>query len=438
MATKEWLRHQGYIEEEVAQIVGLLQARKVITVDRRHGVLLLSDHVANERQSRKRVIMAHKLLVRLHVPFHLPDPLPEHASELTRLADYLEELVQEKIKSCRALCEDHLNRIRTAIGCLRAISLPTEWLNTGLKKHLAGMAGKLRRIQVKLVDVLRQEAANIETELAASDADRFGWAVRWVRRDNSIRARIEKLLGRVAEFEARSLALLSWMPVNQELSALTTLTLKIALTDPAPAYELNQLIARMREHFSTRSWEPLGSARKFRRELQTISRVLQGLLYSQLQVYLKEVELLRQRFGPLLPNTPAPTLEAVRKRSKAVHTHSNPFAALYDWALSGFQAAFTRAKRLKAQGQPWMDPCNKRRSWNELASTVENMLVSRATGKGLEHVLKVGEKLTELLRGFTGRGVGVFDSPEAPPDFDTLREQFLRGEVVIRVEPKKR
>ena len=33
--------------------------------------------------------------------------------------------------------------------------------------------------------------------------------------------------------------------------------------------------------------------------------------------------------------------------------------------------------------------------------------------------------------------VDIYDNPANTPDFDALRESFQRGEVVIRVEPKR-
>ena len=47
--------------------------------------------------------------------------------------------------------------------------------------------------------------------------------------------------------------------------------------------------------------------------------------------------------------------------------------------------------------------------------------------------------LTPKLRPHVRVGIqastGVFDTPEAAPDFDALRELFLRGELVIRNQP---
>jgi hypothetical protein len=390
-----------------------------------------------EEESRKRVITARDQLARLLIARRLPEPLPTQPSELVRLAEELESQVREKIEFCRAVREGHLDGVRAAIGSVRAIALPAEWLNTGLSTHLAGIGDTLRRTQTKLVDSLRKEAENIQAELAASDDDRFDWAVRWVRRCDSVSAQLEKLQGRVAEFEARSAALSSWIPVNQDLFAVATLCMKIGPSDPTPIHELTQLLARTRERFSRESWEPLGAAQEFRGELRMISQALQGLLYSQARAYFGEVELLRQRFAPLLPSGPAPTFERGSGGRKKDRSGYDAFAALYRWALSGFNDAFSRAKRLKDRGQPWTDPRKKRRSWNELSSSLECLLKRQVSNLGMEHVMKAGERLSELLRGFAEAGTGVFDTPEAAPDFDALRERFLRGEVVIRIEPKE-
>jgi hypothetical protein len=436
-AAREYLRHKGYVEEEATQIVSLLEARGLLTMDRGRSVRLVAGHAGMEEEARKRVFAARDQLARLLVAPRLPEPLPTRASELARLADELECQLQDKIEACRTIRKGQLDDVRAAIGSVRAIALPAEWLNTGLSTHLAGIGDTLGRTQTKLVDSLRKEAESIQAELAASDDDRFGWAVRWVRRCDSVNAQLEKLRSRVAEFEVQSAALSSWVPVNQELFAVTTLCSKISTTDPAPVHELAELLARTRERFSRESWEPLGAAPEFRGELRSISQALQGLMYSQARAYFAEVEILRQRFAPLLPNTPAPTFEEEHGGRRKARSGYDAFAALYRWALSGFNDAFARAKRLKNRRQPWTDPRKKGRSWNELSGSLECLLERKASTQTIEYVLKVGEQLSELLGGFAGIGTCVFDTPEVPPDFDLLRERFLRGEVVIRIEPKQ-
>lgn len=436
-ATAECLRHKGYVEEEAAQMVSLLVARGLLILDRARKVRLVSGGAGMEEESRKRVFTARDQLARLLVPPELPEPLPTKAGELARLADELEGQVQEKVEACRSAREIQLKGVQEAIGTVRGISLPADWLDTGLSTHLAGIGDTLRRTQDKLIDSLRKETDRIQEEIAASANDSFGWAVRWVRRSDSVGAQLEKLKGRVAEFEAQSAALSSWVSVNQELFAVTILCTKIGATDPAPAHELAQLLGRTREQFSTDRWEPLGAAAEFRGALRPISQTLQGLLYSQARVYFGELEQLRQRFGQLLPNTPAPAFEGGKGEHRKGRSGYDAFAALYGWALSGFNDAFTRAKQLKSRGHGWADPRKKKRSWNELSGSIERLLGMEGSALGIDHVMKVGELLSELLRGFTGTSTGVFDTPEAALDFDVLRECFLRGEVVIRIEPRQ-
>jgi hypothetical protein len=383
------------------------------------------------------VFAARDQLARLLVARRLPEPLPTQVSELARLADELEGQLQEKLEACRTVREAQLDGVRVAIGSVRGISLPTEWLNTGLSTHLGGIGDTLRRTQTKLIDSLRKEAEHIQAELTESQDDRFGWAVRWVRRCDSLSAQLERLKERVAEFETQSAALAGWVPVNQELFAVATLCTKIGDSDPAPAHELTQLLARTRERFSTASWEPLASAPEFRAALRPISQSLQGLLYSQARAFFGELELLRQRFGPLLPCTPGPGFEGGTVERKKRRGGYDAFAELYRWAMSGFKDAFNRASSLKVDGQPWADPRRKKRSWKELASAMEKLLAERNGEVSIEQVTKAGTLLTEILRGFSGTNSGVFDTPAIVPDFDALRERFMRGEVVIRIEPRQ-
>jgi hypothetical protein len=436
-ATAECLRHKGYVEEEGAQIVSLLEARGLLIVDRARGVRLVSGGAGMEEESRKRVFTARDQLARLLVTANLPEPLPTQSGELARLADELEGQVQEKVEACQSARETQLKGVQEAIGNVRGISLPADWLDTGLSTHLAGIGETLRRTQGKLIDSLRKEADRIQEETGASADDPFAWAVRCVRRRESVGAQLEKLKDRVSEFEVQSAALSSWVSVNQELFAVSILCTKIGATDPAPTHELAQLLARTRERFSTDTWEPLGKAAEFRSTLRPISQTLQGLLYSQARAYFGELEQLRQRFAQLLPARPAPAFDAGNGERRKARSGYDGFAALYRWALSGFNDAFARAKQLKGRGHSWADPRKKKRSWNELSSSLERLLGMEGSALGIDHVIKVGEQLSELLRGFTATSTGVFDTPEAAPDFDVLRERFLRGEVVIRIEKRQ-
>jgi hypothetical protein len=436
-AAAEFLRHKGYVTDEASEIAALLEARGYVTTDRDNGLRLAAGRAGLEDHSKKRVLAAKDQLGRLLEPPRLPEPLPTQAVELTKLADDLEGRLTERVAAFRAAREAQRTALRTAIGTVRGISLPAEWLGTGLSTHLAGIGETLKRTQGKLVESLRKEAERIDGELAESASDHLTWAVRWVRRRDSVSALYEKHHGRVAEFEAQAAALLGWVPLNQELFAVAALCEKVGTTDPAPSHELSQLLARTRERFSTDSWEPLQEAAEFRLALRPIGQSLQGLLYSQARAYFGELELLRQRFSQLLPGTPAPEFEAAGTARKKAPGGYAAFAALYQWALGGFKAAFERAKELKVGGSTWSDPKKKKRSWNELSGAVERELSAKGPSAGIDHVAKVGEQVGELLKGFTAAGSGVFDTPGTAPDFDAVRELFLRGEVVIRIEPRR-
>jgi hypothetical protein len=436
-ATRESLRHKGYVEEEAAQIVSLLEARGLLTVDKGRGVRLVAGRVGMEEESRKRIFAARDQLARLLVAPELHEPLPTQPGELGRLADELEGQVQEKVETCQSVRETQLKGVQEATGNARGIALSADWLDTGLSTHLAGIGDTLRRTQDKLVDSLRKEADRIKEEIAASGNDSFGWAVRWVRRSDSVGAQLEKLKGRVSEFEAQAAALSSWVAVNQELFAVSILCTKIGATDPAPSHELTQLLRKTRERFSTDRWEPLGAAAEFRSALRPISQTLQGLLYSQARVYFGELEQLRQQFGQLLPNTPAPAFEVGNGERRRPRSGYDAFAALYRWALSGFEDAFRRAKQLKGRGHAWADPRKKKRSWNELATAIERILAVGDKTLAFERLVKIGEQVSEILRGIGGDSAGVFDNPKVAPDFDAIREMYRRGEIVIRVEPRQ-
>src|SRR5262249_38805284 len=147
---------------------------------------------------------------------------------------------------------------------------------------------------------------------------------------------------------------------------------KIGDSDPAPAHDLARLVEKAREQFSTQSWAPINSSQDFRVKLRPISEDLQRLLYSQAHAFYGELELLRQRFGPFLPHTPAPAFELDARHNKRRGGY-NAFAELYRWTISGFKEAFERASHMKASGKSWTAPRRKTRSWKEHATAFEKL-----------------------------------------------------------------
>jgi hypothetical protein len=436
-ACAEFLRHKGCIEDEAEQIVLLLEAREMLVVERGRGVRLVAGRAGLEEEARRRVLTARDQLIRLLAAPALPDPLPVKPADLAHLADDLEGQIEDRIGKFRADREAHLQEMHAVLGSVRSISLPEDWLDTGLSTLLAGIGATLDRAQVRLVDGLRKEAERIRDELATLGSDRFGWALRWARRCESANAQMEKLRARATEFEAQAGALAAWVPVNQELFAASILSTKIAATDPAPAHELAELVGGMRERFSTDKWQPLRGASEFRAALGPVSQGLQRLVYSQARAYFAELEALRQKFGRLLPQSPSPGFEMDSGGRKKAHGGYDVFAALYRWALGGFKAAFERAKQLRTGGHGWADPRRRKRSWNEVSGQLERLLGTEGSAIGIDLVMKTGEQVKELFQGFAESGTGVFDSADTALDFETLRERFLRGEVVIRIEPRR-
>jgi hypothetical protein len=433
-ASAESLRHKGYGEEEAARIVSIIEARGMVTVDQKRGVRLVGRKGTAD-MAAKRVLSARDRLALLDATPQLPETLPSVPGELARLADTLEGQLEERMEACRAARQRQLDELRAAIGNVRSITLTAQWLETGLSKPLAGIGETLKRTQAALTESLRKEADRIQAELSES-GDPFERAVRWVQKQETAKAQLDKLKGRSGEFTTQSAALLTWMPVNQELFSVTNLATKIVDTDPAPAHQLEQLLARMRERFTTESWEPVHSADAFRGDVQAIGKTLQGLLYSQIRTYVAEVDQLRQKFARLLPATPSPSFETESGTQGKRQRGYDAFSALYQWAMAGFSEACKRAKKLKGRGQTWADP-RKNRKWSDLLGNVERSLEMDRATIGLHQVLKAGEWLNDLLDGFEGTSTGVFDTPEDVPDFDAIRERFLRGEVVIRIEPRQ-
>ena len=206
------------MEDEAAELVSLLEARELLTLDQSKGIRLVSGNAGLEDQARKRIVAAREKLERLGATQESSAPLPAKAAELSRLADSLEQELSERIDAFRLEREGQLRALRTCVGQVRGMSLPDGWLKTELSTHFSGISDTLRRSQAKLVESLRKEADRIEEELAAADHGQFEWASRWVRRRESMAALIERFKGRVAEFEEQTGASSPGLPQTRNCS----------------------------------------------------------------------------------------------------------------------------------------------------------------------------------------------------------------------------
>jgi hypothetical protein len=436
-AASEFLRHRGYLPAEAAEAIDLLLARELLTADRHEGLRCVADTASTAESLRGRLVELRAQLRRLGEEATVEGGEGTSVTVLQKQCNTLEGALRGRMDAALAERRRQAEELREMVGMVRATTVVTTWPKTELTTHLAGMSQPLGKAQASLLQGLRRELAAVEQELATADPVTFGWTVKWAKRRESASRAVSKLRDRVAEFEGQSRALLPWLPLMQQLTATDALSAKVEPTDGAPRALLSDLVAEYRSRFSTEGWPPLSEAKAFRARLQPIEAQVQGLVFSQAKAFYGELETLRERFATLLPRTPPPAFDPGPGRNGALPALA-AFSALYRWARGGFSEAFGRAKRLRADKVPWSDTRGRRRSFSDVAGPIEGALRSEETLPSFPALVALGERLGELFAGFRcdREGGGVYDDPQQVPDFEAMRELFLRGELVIRVERK--
>ena len=192
----------------------------------------------------------------------------------------------------------------------------------------------------------------------------------------------------------------------------------------------------VREQFATAFWEPLFAWEDFAQRLQHIQAQVQGLLFSQVRIFHQELETFRQRFGPLLLSTPPPAFDPVQDCNRPDSSGYSSFQALYQWVVSGFRHAFEDRKRLHAGGIPWRTLHGSRRSWTEYVRQIEKALSTQEIHPEFTSLVALGQQIADLCAGFVTapRTLTTYDDPKQSPDFEAIKQLFLQGLVVIRIE----
>ena len=330
--------------------------------------------------------------------------------------------------------EDNINCLRDLIGIVDADTIPMEWLNSDLSTHLTSIATKLKSSRESLLRALRKELKSLAKELNfLSDSADVEWAI--VQKDKRAKFSnsLQTLQKRVTEFEERVKALISWKVLNSQLRSTDTLCAKVSKTEPALKQALNQLVTEFKEWFATDLWDPLLAASKFSKKLREVQSDVQGPLYSHVQTFNKELAEIRDQFNFLLPSTASPGFDVSKERSQQIDSIHESFQKLYQWTFEGFRTAVAECQELKRSGAQWHDPDGERRSWKKLETEVEAALRKSQDTLSFKVVQRIGSKVLLMQRGFTEMILGVFDSPDKPPDFKELERLFNKGEIQIQV-----
>lgn len=442
-AAVEFLRHRGYVQAETEEIVKILVARECLTSDSNKDIRFISNAEIERDRLLKKIAEINRELCRLEVTDH-PDSLSQGApiANLQAHLNLLEARLKEQIEEQMQELANRVTSLHNLIGIVRASIVPQNWATSKLSTHLTGVATKLRHTQDPLLKTLRKELKRVEKErdLPSRPKD-VEWAFVQKEKRGSFSRSFQKLQDRVALFETRVKALTFWEVLNSQLCSTDALCAKVSETEPALIKALSQLVDEFQERFATDSWGPLSASSEFSKKLRAIQSDVQGLLYSCVQTFNRELKIIRNQFKPLLPSAQPPQFDILGKGDQGHNSIQEPFQKLYQWACEGFREVAEDCEKKRQSGIQWRDPNNKRGNWKKLADEVEVGL-QRAEGTlDFETVQRMGMKVLLMQRGFTSVGdietlPGLYDDPDSPPDFKKLERLFGQGQIEIRVDLK--
>lgn len=437
-AAVELLRHEGYLETETKEIVEILVAREYLTKASNGDIRFIPDPEIEREQLLEKINQMSDKLRRFEISdnaisINKGASIADLQDHINRQQTLLESLVEEQIESLK----DDINYLQDLIGSVKAISLPTEWLNSDLSTHLAGVATKLKEIQENLLRSIRTELKQVKKELdftsGAADAE---WAVLLRDKRELLSNNLQKLQERVTKFEKQAKALISWQALNSDLRSTDALCAKVSETDPALTQSLSQLITEFKKRFATDSWDPLLTSSEFSEKLADVQSKSQSLLYSHSQTFNRELEEIRNQFNSILPSTLPPMFDVTVKEGQQNDSIQESFQKMYQWVFEGFRTVVSEYQKLTKSGVQWDDPDNKHQSWKKLETEVEKVLQMNKNTLNLEMLKRVGTKVLLMQRGFTEVLLRVFDNPDKPPNFEELKRLFKEGKIQIQVTRK--
>ena len=445
-AGKQFLRHNGYIEDEAVEIIRLLSDRELLVADKGGNLKVVQNATATRNALLEKIAVAERHLKRLdcEVPDnpYSSDSVKELQVYANTLDEHLTSRVEEEFQGLTKLA----NSIGQMIGKVLATDVEMDWSASDLSMHFKGVTTVLKDAKEDLLKALRKELKRVEGELGKASHTSVEWAVSWKRRKDSFYNAEGKLRDRVEQLATRAAALSLWSARNDQLCSTKILCEKVRATDPGPLKTLGRLVRDYREKFSTDSWLSLGAVNEFAERLQSVQSEVQSLLFRQVQAFNRELEELRRSYLPLLPSTPPPSFEGSADGEQVGTTLNKTFQQLYRWALTGFRAKIAECRQRRKKGQPWSDFSSAHTSWKDIERQVEKALQATSGITDFGAVCQVGEKVLRMLNGFTvgnGKSKGnglqptVYDNPLKPPDFEKLKKRFELGEVLIKVESRK-
>ncbi len=442
-AAVEFLRHQGYIEAETEEIIKILIARECLTTDSNGEIRYIPNPEIERGRLLEEIADINEELRRFEITDCI-DSISQNAS-ITELHKYLQQqltrleyLVGGQVKDL----ENRINSLQDLIGVVSAAIISTAWLDSDLSTHLKGVATRLRKSQENLLKTLRKELkqASKELESSSGSAD-VEWATVQQEKNERHLNGLHKLQARVKRFETLVDSLAAWKELNSQLYSTDALCAKIAGTDASPAQALAQLVSEFKERFATHLWTPLESSKEFFEKLGKIQSEVQGLLYSCVQSFNRELEEIKNRFGPLLPPTLPPLFDVSVEEDLDDGSINEQFQKLYRWALEGFRTVLIECQHSKKSGAQWRSPDNDGKNWKKLEAQIEAGFQKAGPLHDFKKVKKIGAAVLLLQRGFDSvieneAIFGLYAAPDNPPDFNRLKRLFREGKVHIHIKPR--
>ena len=442
-AAAEFLQHYGYMRTETEEIVKILVARECLTRDSNGDIRFIPNPEIERGLLLEQIAEINNELRRLGATDDT-----DSISQSTSIADLqkhlyqqqtrLEFLVKEQINSL----ENDVNFLQDLIGTVSAAIISTEWLDSDLTMHLAGIATKLKEAQENLLRTLRRELKRFEKELNSSSgpAD-VEWAIVQRTKKASFFNALQNIKERVTKFARRTKALTLWEVLISQLHSTDMLCAKVSGIEPAPAQALNQLVDEFKEQFATDSWNPLFTSSEFSERLGAVQSDVQILLYEHVQIFNRELEEIKNRFSTLLLSTQPPMFDISVQGNQRDDWIYESFQKLYQWACEEFRRVLTDCQHKRQSGAQWRNPDNGRKSWKTLETQIEVALQKVEVKLDFETVQNIGAMVLLMQRGFSSAEENeeifrLYDNPDAPPNFNELEQLFEKGEIQIRVEPK--
>lgn len=436
-AAIEFLRHEGYLEAESNEVIQILVARELISINDKKEIFVIQN-IDEARQDLICAILESQRQLPNLDPTFTKDGLRD--LPLGKLQAFLGEITERRelvAATRREALEEKASEARQLIGTLTACRIDDSSASTEISQHLSGIADQLRETKDRLILAVRKHTKTIEHQ--ALEADTTPTKSR--RKNHSAFDESDKVaadLGtRVLQYTKRLAAFENWRAINQQLHSTRSLCNKLSQTEPEYLMALDRVTDMWREKFATDAWETLLNAKLFETTLYDIQSKVQTLIFSHLQTFNSESTRFCDEFGAFLQAGLRPVFEI----NEGLPSVGENYEKLYAWVLNGLRDTLEKCRSRKQSGERWNLQDSSR--WSSLNAQADRSLEKCSSDPRFEDLIMLGTRVKRLVGGFEGNLGDEPDSlrksytnPTEPPDFKRLEKKFRAGEIIIWIEPK--